>query len=100
MSELTAEDQFCKHITRNYIGFLEGALVIYSVELISETMVGMFDVFTKAGSLFFWIVAPLAIAGLLLLNILNFGPFVDSIGCIASSSLLFLGAASNTMFHN
>jgi|LakMenE01Jun11ns_1017448.scaffolds.fasta_scaffold8398629_1 hypothetical protein len=99
MNEITSDQQFWKHMARNIVGFVEGGLVIYSVEYICETMVHMFQVFVKAASFFFWIVAPLAIAGLLMLNIMNFGPFIDSIGCIASSALLFLGAANTTFFH-
>jgi hypothetical protein len=54
---------------------------------------------SKSDVVFFWILAPLLVAGILVWNILSFGPFLDLIGYIAVALLLFIGAASSTLFH-
>lgn len=88
-----------KNASRNVIGFVVGCLIIYAVEYICESLVHVSHCFTKGVSYFFWVFAPLAVAGVLALNILKFGPFLDQIGLIAAAVLLFMGAAVNTLFH-
>jgi hypothetical protein len=99
MSEATQSDIAWKHASRNVVGFIEGCLLIYAVEYICESLVHVFHCFTKGVSYFFWVFAPLLVAGIFVLNLLKFGPFLDQIGLIAAAVLLFLGAAVNTLFH-
>jgi hypothetical protein len=99
MPENTQSEIGWKHGSRNIIGFIVGCLVIYAVEYICESLVYVFHCFTKGVCYFFWVFAPLAVAGVLVFNILKYGPFLDQIGLIAAAVLLFLGAAVNTLFH-
>lgn len=88
-----------RHATRNIIGFIEAALIIYAVEYLSESIVYIFKISERSSSLFFWIVTPLLVVGVLVLNIVSYGPFLDLIGYIVAALILFLGAAVNTLFH-
>lgn len=99
MSEASQSDIAWKHASRNVVGFLEGCFLIYAVEYLCETLVHIFKLSSKGVSYFFWVFAPLLVAGILVLNILKYGPFLDQIGLIAAAILLFLGAAVNTLFH-
>lgn len=99
MAESSQSEMGWKHASRNMVGFITGCLIIYAVEYICESLVHVFQCFTKGVSYFFWVLAPLAIAALLVLNIIKYGPFLDQIGFIAAAILLFLGAAVNTLFH-
>lgn len=99
MSEATEGEAIWKHTSRNVVGFIEAVLIIFAVEYLSESLVHIFQTSSKAASYFFWIVAPLAVVGVLVLNILSYGPFLDQIGYIVAAILLFLGAAANTLFY-
>lgn len=98
MAEQTQGEIIWKHTTRNVVGFVEATLIIFAFEYISEVSVHAFKNSTKSTAIFFWVLAPLTVIGILVWNILSFGPFLDSIGYIVAALILFLGAADSTLF--
>ena len=81
------------------VGFIEATLIIFAVEYFTESLVHVLHVSDKAATIFFWIVAPVAVVGVGVLNIIAFGPILDQIGYILAAILLFGGATASTLFH-
>lgn len=98
MAEKTQGEIVWKHTTRNVVGFVEALLIIFAFDYICEIAVHVFKTSTKSAAIFFWVFAPLTVIGILVWNILSFGPFLDSIGFIVAALVLFLGAADSTLF--
>lgn len=98
MAEQTQGEIIWKHITRNVVGFVEAALIIFAIQYLGQIAVYAFKTTTKTAALFFWVFAPLSIISILVWNILSFGPFLDSIGFIVAALILFLGAADSNLF--
>lgn len=98
MVELDTNLTDWKHITRNFIGFNEAVLIIWFFQLVGQNLVHNLRTTNRTETIFFWVAAPLTVAGILVWNILSNAPFFDSIGYLVGAIFLFIGAAASTLF--
>ena len=84
---------FMGFLIRNMVAFIQGWLI-------AATVLGLFIVFVytcgmgqRTQMIAFWVIAPLVYIAFLSYNILQMGPFVDSIGLLVSMAWAVMGAA-------
>ncbi len=99
MAEGSQNELAWKHTVRNFVGFIQAVVIIYTFLFLTESLVSVFKTSHRCADYFFWILAPIATILVLVWNILSFGPFLDQIGYIVAALFVFLGAAVSTLFH-
>lgn len=100
LSENTQGEIGWKHVDRNIVGFIEASLIIIFYIHFCESLQYACKAHSKTVGIVFWTLTPLTIIGILVLNILKFGPFLDSIGYIVAAVILFIGSLDSYFFYN
>jgi hypothetical protein len=88
-----------KHILRNFQGFVTALVMFQELILIGRVLVYIFQWTQSQQAKFFWAVGILSAIALTLINILVYGPFIDSIGFIIGCILCIIIAAIYYMHH-